>query len=279
MNLNKTKIEWCTHTWNPVTGCYHGCDFCYARRFADRFKPHGIERPMNPEAILTTKDYGTGQIIHSLSQPVKISDGTGGPGRDCKYPHGFEPTIHRYRMDHPQQHTTPATIFVCSMADLFGEWIPDEWIEEVFEACRKAPQHIYMFLTKNPRRYIELACAGKLPKEENFWYGSTATDPQKPIFFAEGYNTFVSYEPVLKDFGTPDDIKTSAVRSTDWAIIGAETGSRKNKVVPKREWVEGIVNSYHAAGKPVFMKDSMIPIWGEDIPRERPAAMEGHGNG
>ena len=30
--INKTKIEWCTHTWNPVTGCRHGCPYCYARK-------------------------------------------------------------------------------------------------------------------------------------------------------------------------------------------------------------------------------------------------------
>ena len=275
MKLNKTKIEWCSHSWNPVTGCYHACDFCYARRIADRFKPHGIERPLNPEAIQTTEIQTTGKRYHIITEPVKISDGAGGPARDCKYPHGFEPTLHRYRLDNPQEQLTPATIFVCSMADLFGEWVPDEWIEEVFEACRKAPQHIYLFLTKNPRRYLSLAYAGKLPRDDNFWYGSTATGPHKPIFWGDGFHTFVSYEPVLEDFGGPEKADSGAPASTDWAIIGAETGSKKSKVVPKREWVEGIVKSYHDLGKPVFMKDSMIPIWGEDIPRERPAAMEG----
>ena len=31
MNLHKTKIDWASHTWNPVTGCRHGCEYCYAR--------------------------------------------------------------------------------------------------------------------------------------------------------------------------------------------------------------------------------------------------------
>lgn len=30
--MNKTKIEWCDSTWNPVTGCLHNCNYCYARR-------------------------------------------------------------------------------------------------------------------------------------------------------------------------------------------------------------------------------------------------------
>lgn len=35
--MNKTKIEWATYTWNPVTGCLHDCEYCYARRIANRF--------------------------------------------------------------------------------------------------------------------------------------------------------------------------------------------------------------------------------------------------
>lgn len=35
--MDKTKIEWCDSTWNPVTGCRHGCEYCYARRIAERF--------------------------------------------------------------------------------------------------------------------------------------------------------------------------------------------------------------------------------------------------
>lgn len=48
MNLHKSKIEWCTHTWNPVTGCRNGCSYCYARRFIDRFAPHPCEWPDEP---------------------------------------------------------------------------------------------------------------------------------------------------------------------------------------------------------------------------------------
>jgi protein gp37 len=60
------------------------------------------------------------------------------------------------------------------MADLFGEWVPDEWIEEVFKACAAAPRHRYMFLTKNPKRYHELMKNGCLPLESNYWYGFSA---------------------------------------------------------------------------------------------------------
>lgn len=36
--MNKTKIEWTDMSWNPVTGCKHGCEYCYARAISSRFK-------------------------------------------------------------------------------------------------------------------------------------------------------------------------------------------------------------------------------------------------
>ena len=39
MNRTKAKkIGWADYTWNPVVGCTKGCDYCYARRQAKRFK-------------------------------------------------------------------------------------------------------------------------------------------------------------------------------------------------------------------------------------------------
>ena len=32
------KIEWTDYTWNPITGCVQGCDYCYARKVYERFK-------------------------------------------------------------------------------------------------------------------------------------------------------------------------------------------------------------------------------------------------
>ena len=37
--MYKTKIDYATHTWNPVWGCRRGCDYCYARKVAQRFNP------------------------------------------------------------------------------------------------------------------------------------------------------------------------------------------------------------------------------------------------
>jgi len=36
--MNKTNIEWCDYTWNPVIGCRNQCPKCWAARFNNRFK-------------------------------------------------------------------------------------------------------------------------------------------------------------------------------------------------------------------------------------------------
>lgn len=35
--MNKTKIDWCDSTVNPVVGCPNGCAYCYAKRINNRF--------------------------------------------------------------------------------------------------------------------------------------------------------------------------------------------------------------------------------------------------
>lgn len=48
--MNKTKIEWTDYTWNPVTGCKHGCEYCYARRISQRFK-RSFEPQLHPTRL------------------------------------------------------------------------------------------------------------------------------------------------------------------------------------------------------------------------------------
>lgn len=251
--MNNTKIEWCDMTWNPVTGCLHGCEYCYARRISERFGT--LYTGPQPEAEGLTFAPDDSERFYELDEPVRNA-----AGRIEPYPANFYPTLHRYRMDEPAKKTRTRTVFVCSMADLFGAWVPYEWIAEVFAACRKAPQHRYLFLTKNPARYLELASAGLLPENDNFWYGSTATRPDVPFWWSCHYNTFVSIEPMLEEFPSTGD---DAIKKVGWVILGAMTGPGSKDHQPKQEWVESLTKDAHAAGVPVFMKDSLVPIVGK----------------
>lgn len=262
--MNDTKIEWCESTWNPVTGCRHGCPYCYARGIAQRFSGYWDETKL--------RSCGGNGKIHELVEPMFRH--TTGKNRSqgvhsvqAPYPYRFDPTFHRYRLDEPAQKTRGRTIFVCSMADLFGKWVPTSWIVEVLDACKRAPQHRYLFLTKNPERYMELDGLALLPREENFWYGSTTTTGDEAMFHSEFHNCFVSIEPIHAPFGSID---RSALPGIKWYILGAETGNRADKIKPERSWVEPIVKFCKDNRKPLFMKDSMASIWDGDLITEFP---------
>lgn len=245
--MNKSKIEWCDSTWNPVTGCLHGCEYCYAKKIANRFGKRMEDRSEYP------KNHGGMHCVETkfINNP---------------YPYIFEPTFHSYRLDEPARKTKSQNIFVCSMADLFGEWVPDECIEEVFAACDMTPQHRYLFLTKNPERYNVLAAKDIM--SPYFWYGYSITGLKaSPKMLYSKYHSFVSIEPLLD----MPDLEFTKYVNTHWIIIGAETGNRKNKIVPKIEWIENIVKAADANYIPVFMKNSLIPIVGkENMRREFP---------
>lgn len=219
----KTKLSMFDSTWNPVTGCLHGCEYCYARTIATRFS--------NTKA----------------------------------YPKGFEPMLWEDRLDIPKRWTKGRMVFVCSMADLFGEWVPNEWIEEVFAACLKAPQHTYFFLTKNPGRYMDLKEKGILPDLPNFWYGTTVTKKADTfVWFDRFANWFLSIEPIQGPLGP-----YLAPKRPGWVIIGAETGNRKEKVVPEKAWIDALSGEFRDI--PVYMKPSLLSVMGEEnMRREMP---------
>lgn len=131
--MNRTNIEWCDYTWNPVTGCLHGCSYCYARRMAKRFgKSEGL--PSRPPC-----DCQIG--LRYIAQPGEV------------FPAGFIPTFYPGRLEEPKKVKKPSRIFTVSMGDLFGEWVSPEWIDAVLQVVRECPQHTFIFLSKNPARY------------------------------------------------------------------------------------------------------------------------------
>ncbi len=291
----KTKIDWCDSSWNPVTGCLHGCEYCYARRIANRFGgsirldlPPDTSWRANRDDSEELKKLLMGDFachsnggLHILDEPaLNVPVYPAPPSeiekRSAPYPYYFDPTFHRYKLDQPQKWSEPRTIFVCSMADLFGKWVPDEWIEAVINACLAAPQHRYLFLTKNPVRYMHLISNGIIPENQpNFWFGSTATIPEMEFFWCDEVNTFVSIEPILAPFEDLTDEGVDPASKTNWIIVGAETGNRKNKVVPQKSWIDEIVSAAKKAGTPVFMKESLREIMGDDFKQEFPWEVNG----
>jgi len=268
IKLNKSKIEWCDYTWNPVTGCLHGCDYCYARRITERFG----------------SEWFTKSKCVELDKPVIYPNKK---GQDVlnPYPHMFNPTFHKYRLDEPKQLRKPSKIFVVSMGDLFGEWVPDEWIDEVMKVITKAPQHIYLFLTKNPSRYWDyvFGSINEIPQQYDFskvkmMFGTTVTS-QKNIEELLHYNgdmiDFLSVEPLLEKVDLHEILEMQPCcmeeKSIKWVIVGAQTGP--GAIAPKKEWVQSIIEQARAAEVPIFLKDNLN--WPEKI-QEFPKEMIAH---
>lgn len=261
--MYKTKIDWCDTSWNPVTGCLHGCEYCYAQGIANRFG--GYSKELASEYQTPIQVYSSCGVIAALRYPLLKHTSRG--EAKAPYPFDFDPTLHRYRLGDPAKWSEPRTIFVCSMADLFGDWVPDEWIQEVFAACEAAPQHRYLFLTKNPRRLRELYTAKALPYADNYWFGTTITKPGDSFtwFKDTPYHTFISIEPILEPFGPMD-----SEQWPEWVIVGAETGKRKDKVVPDKDWIDVIASECKETGTPIFMKNSLRDLMGDDFRQEYP---------
>lgn len=219
--MNKTRIEYCDTTLNPVVGCTYNCEYCYARKMNQRF----------------------------------------GWVSDFHKPQFFPERLKKLESKKPQ------VVFMNSLSDI-ADWERD-WIFETFAAIKKNPQHKYLFLTKRFDNF-NARYGRKIFNEvskENVLIGQTITY-QDDYDKAQYAPDFFSVEPILEEITFRPDRFQSA-----WVIIGAETGNRKEKVVPKKEWIDKIVSfcDSDAINVPVFMKDSLIPIVGEkNMRREFP---------
>ena len=165
-------------------------------------------------------------------------------------------------------------VFVCSMADLFCEWVPQDWIDAVFEATLRAPEWEYLFLTKFPQRYRRI----NLPPKA--WFGASV-DMQKRVRVTEkfmaGLDVSVrrlSVEPML------EPIRFNDLSWCDLVVIGAqsETFQPHGHVpafAPKWEWVVDLVAQARAAKVPVYLKPNLLGELtgskpGMELPQEQP---------
>jgi protein gp37 len=232
-------ISWAGWSWNPVTGCLHGCDYCYAR------------------------DIATSNRFSSA------------------YPVGFTPLFHSERLDAPANTIIPAKyrdeehqscgdgdcqicayrrVFVCSMADLYGRWVPDEWIEKVHASMLRSPQWQYILLTKFPSRYVGL----DLP--DGAWVG-TSVDEQKRVRIAQdAFSKLPQDKKIIKWLSLEplrEPLQFDDLSMFDWVVIGAQTATRQPDgflpaFAPEFDWVVDIYQKARKAGCKVHFKPNII---------------------
>jgi protein gp37 len=143
-----TGIEWTDATWNPVVGCSPvspGCLNCYAATMARRLEAMG-----RPEYVGLTVERGGESVSHTLKGRPTVVHRT--PRRRV-----FSGVVRclEDRLLEPLHWRKPRRVFVCSMADLFHEAVPFEFIDRVFAVMALCPQHTFQVLTKRPERMAE----------------------------------------------------------------------------------------------------------------------------
>jgi protein gp37 len=209
---SNAAIEWALWSRNVVTGCEHDCPYCYARDIAERW----------------FAGYGFEPAFHPdrLHSPRNVKPRPGGPGAN--------------------------NIFCDSMADLFGKWVPQEWIDAELAVARECPQWNFLYLTKFPQRMAQQDWP------ENAWVG-TSVDRQARVATAERVFArvragvrWLSCEPML------ERLTFSSLEGFDWIVIGAATASSQTPAFkPPDEWIDHLIKQADAAGCPVYLKTNL----------------------
>lgn len=241
-----SKIEWTDITDNPITvkGGGHwcrkiseGCANCYA------------------EAINTGNRFDFASGLHYTGKAPELE-------LNYKMLAGWA----RKRI--------PKRIFVCSMTDWCGEWVPREWQLSILDAMAVAANQTFMLLTKRADILDDVVnsyCATRTVRAKksdieacvyppnNIWFGvsveNQATANTRLRFLAEvkviQANTFVSFEPLLEPV-----ILGDAAKYIDLAIVGAESGKGARPM--NEDWVRSLRDEVKAANKAFFYKQNVI---------------------
>lgn len=251
-------------TWNPVTGCSEvseGCDHCYARTFAERWR--------------------------------------GVPGHP--FEQGFDIRLWPDRLRLPLRWRKPKRVFLNSMSDLWHDAVPDEFIAAVWTTMfwtsadselRSSfkPRHTYQILTKRPGRmrswvnrwadrdqrgawieaavergwcdHADLRNAPQMPVVlKNVWLGVSAESQRwarvrLPLLAATpAVVRFVSCEPLLCAL----DIRAWLDGSLHWVIVGGESGPKARPMHP--DWARSLRDQCQAARVAFFFKQRGQWTW------------------
>jgi DNA repair photolyase len=71
-----------------------------------------------------------------------------------RYAEGFKPSLNEREFN--VKFTKGDLVFVSDMGDMFGDFVPDTWVKRVLDHIRQFPETDFLFMTKNPERYLEL---------------------------------------------------------------------------------------------------------------------------
>lgn len=230
-------IEWCDYTWNYLGGCEHRCEW---------------DMPNGERARCYAKDVALGVAREH-------------------FPNGFE---HHYthpdRLDEPFKLKKPGRIFVDSMSDMFGHWVPDADIDTMYDAMRAASWHTFLALTKNAPRLHKKA---RMPKNlhvgissppDHMWGHELVLDVktkmlrkalimQHDLHETRGVLTWMSAEPLSWDIAPILAERPGAIQ---WIVIGAGSDGPRY-FQPEPEHLAALLAECDRQQIPVFFKGNL----------------------
>jgi protein gp37 len=181
--MENSKIEWTDRTYNPIIvkggGFYcfkvsPACKHCYAENQARRIAAMqgNTEQPYTAREVYPELELKRGMLEGWAKK------------RDAK------------------------RNFVSSMTDIFGEFVPDEWIFEILDAQLAAPRQTFQNLTKRQDRALEiitkwLSLRGLDELPSHIWIGFSVEDQIRaelrlPVLIQIPAKVrFISCEPLL----------------------------------------------------------------------------------
>lgn len=230
-----SKIEWTDESPNPLhvaTGGHYcekislGCKNCYAERMNRNpyFKGNGQPYRIQLDGQHPIMDINT-DMISSWARRRK-----------------------------PKKH------FVCSMTDMFGQWVPGDYIMRLLGAMSLAPKQTFQLLTKRPEiaqgmisQWCRVMNRDSLP--ENIWLGTSAENQayfqsRLPwLLKTQVQVRFLSLEPLLGPIRFTKQDLSNDIR---WIIIGGESGPHARPL--DTQWVRDILEQCRQASIPAFVK-------------------------
>lgn len=175
----------------------------------------------------------------------------------------------------------PTAFFWLDMTDLFGRWVPFEWIDEIISTMVGAPQHRHMILTKRPDVALEYFASGRhhngvgpdraayhlddsaeLARRDvplvagdrpDIWIGVSVEDQERKsrldlLRRIPADHRFVSFEPLLEDLA----LDYRELKGIELAIWGGESGSKARDCYV--DWIREGIAAADRAGAMNFVK-------------------------